>query len=130
MAFSTPPISFASFFKIPDSRQTPERPTGRPRDAASCQEIPSLSPHFRISKELFVCPEKEIKSPENAPGPYFVLDHCIDCDTCRATAPENFLRNAAKGYSFVVKQPENDAEQTQCQEALEACPVEAIQREA
>ena len=34
--------------------------------------------------------------------------------------------NEDDGFSFVVKQPENDDEEAQCEEALESCPVEAI----
>jgi ferredoxin len=59
-------------------------------------------------------------------GKYYVDSSCIDCDVCRTTAPNNFQANEDEGYSFVFKQPENDEEEEQCQEALEACPVEAI----
>lgn len=66
------------------------------------------------------------KLPGQAPGRYFVDGNCIDCDVCRCTAPNNFEANEDEGYSFVVKQPENDEEEAQCQEAMESCPVEAI----
>jgi ferredoxin len=66
------------------------------------------------------------KQPENVGGTYYVDDQCIDCDLCRETAPDNFKRQEDGGYSFVYKQPENDDEATQCQEAMEGCPVEAI----
>ena len=66
------------------------------------------------------------KQPENAGGKYYVDDQCIDCDLCRETAPANVKREEDGGYSFVYKQPENDDESTQCQEAMEGCPVEAI----
>jgi len=59
-------------------------------------------------------------------GKYYVDSSCIDCDVCRTTAPNNFQANEDEGFSFVFKQPENDEEEEQCQEALEACPVEAI----
>ncbi len=59
-------------------------------------------------------------------GKYYVDSSCIDCDVCRTTAPENFQANEDEGFSFVFKQPANDEEEEQCQEALEACPVEAI----
>jgi ferredoxin len=64
--------------------------------------------------------------PENAPGKYYVDSTCIDCDACREMAPENFARSDDNGYSFVVKQPENDDEAEQCQDAMEGCPVESI----
>jgi ferredoxin len=70
--------------------------------------------------------EKDAKLPENVPGKFYVDDQCIDCDACRATAPDNFARDEEKGYSYVSKQPENEEEVNLCQEALEGCPVEAI----
>jgi len=66
------------------------------------------------------------KYEDNASGRYYVDTQCIDCDVCRVTAPNNFTRNEEGGYSFVAKQPENDEEEAQCQEALDSCPVEAI----
>jgi ferredoxin len=63
---------------------------------------------------------------ENVPGRYYVDTQCIDCDVCRVTAPENFLRSEAKGYSYVFRQPESAEEEALCQEAMDSCPVEAI----
>jgi ferredoxin len=63
---------------------------------------------------------------ENAAGTYYVDTQCIDCDVCRDTAPDNFTRSDANGYSYVFKQPENEEERELCEEALAACPVEAI----
>ncbi len=64
--------------------------------------------------------------PESVPGAYYVDSQCIDCDVCRDTAPDNFTRSDDNGYSYVYKQPTNDEELTLCEEALAACPVEAI----
>ena len=64
--------------------------------------------------------------PENVPGTYYVDTNCIDCDVCRDTSPECFTRADRGGYSFVFKQPQTDAERALCEEALMACPVEAI----
>ena len=63
---------------------------------------------------------------ENTPGAYYVDSQCIDCDVCRDTAPDNFTRSDAGGYSYVYKQPETEDEAELCVEALAACPVEAI----
>ena len=68
----------------------------------------------------------ENKYSENVEGVYYVDDQCIDCDLCRETAPNNFTRQEDEGYSFVYKQPENDEEKAECEEAMEGCPVEAI----
>ena len=62
----------------------------------------------------------------SVPGKFYVDSNCIDCDVCRETAPNNFTANEDEGFSFVSKQPENDEEGEQCQEAMESCPVEAI----
>ena len=59
-------------------------------------------------------------------GKYYVDSSCIDCDVCRTTAPDNFQANEDEGFSFVFKQPANNEEEEQCEEAMEACPVEAI----
>jgi ferredoxin len=64
--------------------------------------------------------------PENTPGVYYVDTNCIDCDVCRDTAASNFTRHDRGGYSFVFKQPQTDSERALCEEALMACPVEAI----
>ena len=66
------------------------------------------------------------KVPENAPGSWFVDVTCIDCDLCRETAPENFVRANDAGHSYVCRQPSNPAEHAACQAALDECPVEAI----
>ncbi|MBI2345436.1 MAG: ferredoxin [Deltaproteobacteria bacterium] len=69
---------------------------------------------------------KEERVAENVLGPFFVDRQCIDCNLCRDTAPNNFRQHEEGGYSYVYKQPESDEERAQCQEAMEACPVEAI----
>ncbi len=66
------------------------------------------------------------KLTDNAPGKFYVDRECIDCDVCRDTSPSNFRRNDENGYSYVHKQPATDEEDALCEEALNACPVEAI----
>ena len=70
--------------------------------------------------------DKTNRLPDNATGKWYVDNTCIDCDACRQVAPNNFSRNEEAGYSYVSKQPENEEELQQCQEAKEACPVECI----
>lgn len=70
--------------------------------------------------------ETDRKLKDNVRGRFYVDDQCIDCDVCRDTSPENFRRNDENGYSFVCKQPETDDESRLCEEAMNACPVEAI----
>ena len=52
-------------------------------------------------------------------------DECTYYETCIETAPENFASMNDK-YAYVCKQPENDAEEAACIEAMESCPTEAI----
>jgi ferredoxin len=66
------------------------------------------------------------KVEDNVPGSWYVDASCIDCDVCRTTAPNNFEANEDEGYSFVSKQPADDDELEQMEEAMESCPVEAI----
>jgi ferredoxin len=70
--------------------------------------------------------DKKNRFKENIRGKYYVDDTCIACDACVTAAPENFLMNDDEGHAFVTRQPANDKEVTQCQEAIEGCPVESI----
>lgn len=68
----------------------------------------------------------EDKNHKNAAGRFYVDGQCIDCDLCRETAPENFNRADDMGFSYVIKQPEDEGETARCRDALENCPVAAI----
>ena len=70
--------------------------------------------------------EVKDKLAENVPGKFYVDRQCIDCDVCRDISPANFTRYDENGYSYVYKQPETPEEFELCEEALMACPVEAI----
>lgn len=66
------------------------------------------------------------KLRDNVPGEFYVDKECIDCDVCRDTSPANFRRNDENGYSYVYNQPQSEEEIALCEDALNACPVEAI----
>jgi ferredoxin len=68
--------------------------------------------------------------PQNTPGRFYVDNTCIDCDQCRATAPDFFHRNAEIGMSVVFQQPETTEAIREAQEALEGCPTESIGNDA
>jgi len=70
--------------------------------------------------------DKKDKLPDNRSGKFYVDRNCIDCDVCRDTSPANFTRNDENGYSYVRKQPQTREEFELCEEAMNACPVEAI----
>jgi glyoxylase-like metal-dependent hydrolase (beta-lactamase superfamily II)/ferredoxin len=63
---------------------------------------------------------------DNAAGPFFVDDTCIDCDTCRQIAPDTFVRSPARGQSIVGAQPRGDEGERRALMALVACPTASI----
>src|SRR3954447_24196307 len=67
-----------------------------------------------------------LRLPENAPGPFFVDETCIDCATCRQLAPDSFARSDARGLSFVAQQPGDPAARRRASLALVACPSGSI----
>ena len=64
--------------------------------------------------------------PINVPGRYYVDDTCIDCDQCRATAPDFFARDHDSGLSYVHRQPITPQEIAEAEDALSSCPTESI----
>ncbi|MES2570313.1 MAG: ferredoxin [Verrucomicrobiota bacterium] len=64
--------------------------------------------------------------PQNVAGSYYVDDTCIDCDQCRAAAPQFFMRHDEIGYSVVYRQPITPEELELAEEALTGCPTESI----
>ena len=71
-------------------------------------------------------PDKSNKYSDNAPGKFYVDNQCIACDACCTTAPNFFKMNDNDGHAFLAVQPSNPEEESQCKEAMEGCPVEAI----
>lgn len=63
---------------------------------------------------------------QNLPGRYFVDDQCIACDACCIEAPRFFAMNDDEGHAFVKLQPQTPEEIQEAENALAACPVEAI----
>lgn len=70
--------------------------------------------------------DKTERYEDNVPGRWYVDKKCILCSVCSEAAPKNFKEAAEGDHDFVFKQPENDDEVQQCEEAMAACPVEAI----
>ncbi|XP_059279536.1 uncharacterized protein LOC132033548 isoform X1 [Lycium ferocissimum] len=67
------------------------------------------------------------RRPQNVPGEFFVDHTCIDCDTCRWMALENFTR--AGDMSAVFKQPSCEEERLRALQALISCPTSSIHTE-
>jgi ferredoxin len=74
--------------------------------------------------------DKENKWSQNIDGKYYVDDQCIACDACVMEAPDFFEMNDDDGHAYVKKQPSNPQEEEDCENALAACPVEAIGRDS
>lgn len=85
----------------------------------------SLCELDRTRKEIGMATYEE-RLERNVPGEYFVDSTCVDCDQCRATAPEIFFRDDDEGMSFVGRQPTNEDERERTAEALDLCPSESI----
>jgi len=64
--------------------------------------------------------------PNNAPGPIYVDDTCIDCDMCRSDYAEFFRRDDDLGQSYVHRQPVTPEEWQRAEQAVEGCPSESI----
>jgi ferredoxin len=63
---------------------------------------------------------------DNIAGKWYVDKSCILCSLCVQLAPNNFKESSAGDHDYVYKQPENEDELAQCDEAKAQCPVEAI----
>ena len=63
---------------------------------------------------------------QNVIGAYYVDSSCVDCDLCRNTAPDFFMRDDESGFSFVYRQPVTPEERAAAEEAKQGCPTESI----
>ena len=57
---------------------------------------------------------------------FYVDVECILCSVCSDAAPNNFRMSDDEDHDICFKQPEDEEELEQCNEAMENCPVEAI----
>lgn len=85
----------------------------------------TFTPNLTPERKIYMATITE-RIPQNAPGRFYVDLTCIDCDQCRATAPDFFHRNADIGMSVVCRQPRTLDEFQQAREALAGCPTESI----
>ena len=66
------------------------------------------------------------KFSENAPGPWYVDSNCIICGMCSEIVPSVFATSPDGHHNYVHRQPASPEERLGAQEAMDACPVEAI----
>jgi ferredoxin len=57
---------------------------------------------------------------------FYVDRECIFCHVCSQAAPDNFKESEDGSHDICYKQPTNEIELSECMDALEQCPVEAI----
>ena len=69
-------------------------------------------------------PKDKVK--ENVAGAYYVDSSCIDCDVCRDTAPDNFMRSDETAIPLSTSNRRTRKSEQLCDEAISCCPVEAI----
>jgi ferredoxin len=67
---------------------------------------------------------------DSRPARYHVSQQCIGCCICSAIAPRNFRTDHERGLDYVFKQPDSPEEEQLCAEAMDICPVNAIDRHA
>jgi ferredoxin len=67
--------------------------------------------------------------PNNVPGAFNVTTTCISCGLCADIAPDHFRADDTDDAlrNVVFRQPLTEPELRTCREALQACPVEAIE---
>lgn len=64
--------------------------------------------------------------PLNVAGRFYVDSSCIDCDQCRAEAPEFFGRDGDSGTSYVKRQPVTAEEIALVEQAVANCATASI----
>jgi ferredoxin len=64
--------------------------------------------------------------PHNVPGRYFTTDECDGCAYCASVAPEFFEYERQTNTYYVVRQPQSQGEHEIVAEAIDACPLDAI----
>ncbi len=70
--------------------------------------------------------DKKHKFSMNVTGIYYVDDQCIACDACCVEAPRFFAMNDNDGHAYVMLQPTTPEDLKEAENAMAACPVEAI----
>jgi glyoxylase-like metal-dependent hydrolase (beta-lactamase superfamily II)/ferredoxin len=66
---------------------------------------------------------------DNADGPLYINDKCINCAACSMFAPSVFGRSEERAAHIVHHQPSNEQELDEARAALRACPVASIRLE-
>ena len=65
--------------------------------------------------------------PKNVSGKYYTIDDCDGCAYCAAVAPDHFEFDKPTNTYFIGRQPVGKVEEELVREAMEDCPVDAVQ---
>jgi ferredoxin len=80
----------------------------------------------RAQPNLIIMATLTDRLPQNVPGRFYVDASCIDCDQCRAIAPQFFARDENTGFSYVQQQPVTADEITEVEQIMVDCSVASI----
>ena len=69
---------------------------------------------------------KSDRNSLNVPGRYYIDASCIACGVCVSEAPKHFKMADDDSTALVFQQPVGADETASCENALSACPVQAI----
>lgn len=110
---------------VPSVGSLPSMPSGRNGWKPTA---PSSSSSTSTLTVLEAAPPRRL--PDNAEGPLYVNDKCINCSACSMFAPTVFSRGITTDTHHIVsKQPFSELEIEESRAALAACPVAAIRVE-
>jgi len=71
-------------------------------------------------------PDKTKKTKGNVNGKFYIDETCIGCGLCASIAENNFKMSVDGSFAFVIKQPDNNKESENSNDAKLNCPVNAI----
>jgi len=109
-------------------------PANRPAGPMEKQMHPAGRPDYGTVVHSGSCSVLEAsrsrRFSDNAEGPLYINDKCINCSACSMFAPSVFARaTTSDTHHLVAKQPVSDREIEESRAALDACPVAAIRVE-
>lgn len=63
---------------------------------------------------------------DNVEGTHYIDKSCSMCNLCTEVAQDNIKESPVGDHCIVFKQPENEEETTNMQDAIDQCPCESI----
>jgi ferredoxin len=69
---------------------------------------------------------KYAKLEMNAPGPFYVDDSCVDCQSCVEAWPQFFAHDEVEHKCYIYHQPANAEEEALLRQAMESCTTQSL----